>query len=131
MSQSPNTGREAQLGLMESPNTIHKDAADRDKQFPTDAHTGKAFPRPTSYATITSPSDVHQDPSQRGRISQLVLAMAALHLDNKKTEEIVQEKYEMFDPNSMDTGPQHAVDLDREYVFVNYRGTEWAKSLLY
>jgi len=110
---------EAQLGLMETPNTVHKDAADRDKRFPTSGDVGKDFFRPASYATITSPSDAHQGASQRGQISQLVFAMAALHLENRKTDETVKKEYEVLDPNSTVIRSQNAGSLDDEYVFVD------------
>ena len=104
-------------GPMETPRAVDKDATNRDERFSADTDIGKAFPRPASYATISY--DVLQDRSQRAQIPQLVRAMAALRLENRKTEEMVEKEYDVLDPSSTATRRPHEAALDEEYVFVD------------
>lgn len=117
-SQDTNKDRSAQLGPMKTSKAVDRDATNRDERFSTDANSGKTLPRPASYATITYPYHGQQGPSQQGRIPRLVLAMAALRLENSKTEEMVEKEYEVLDPSSTATRSQHAAALDEDYVLV-------------
>jgi hypothetical protein len=104
---------------MKTPKAVNKDATDRNERFSTDADIGKTLPRSASYATTTYPYDDLQSRSHRAQIPQLVLAMAALRLENRKTEQMVEKEYEVLEPSSTATGSKHAVALDDEYVFVD------------
>ena len=90
---------------MATPETVDRRGTDCDKRFPTDVNTRKVFSRPASYTTIT----------------HLVLAMAALRLDNRKTDEMVENEYEVLHLSSAAVGLQHAVAVDDEYVLVESR----------
>jgi hypothetical protein len=116
VSQDINDDRSAHLSLMEAVDT---DVADRVKQSSANTDIAKTFPRPTSRTKITYPPDAQQDRSQRCQISQLVRAMAALRLENRKTEEMVEKGYEVLDPNTTARECQHTVALEDEYVFVD------------
>lgn len=83
---------------METPEAVDREGTDCDKRF----STSKAFSCPASYTTIT----------------HLVLAMAALRLENRKTDEMIENEYEVLHPSSTTTGPQHVVAVDDEYVLV-------------
>ncbi|KAB2100071.1 hypothetical protein AG0111_0g11811 [Alternaria gaisen] len=104
---------------MKTPKAVNKDATDRNERFSIDAHIEKTLSRPASYCTTTYPNDDLQSRSQRAQIPQLVLAMAALRLEHRKTEQMVEKEYEVLDPSSTATGSKHAVALDDEYVFVD------------
>ncbi|RYN28340.1 hypothetical protein AA0121_g13556 [Alternaria tenuissima] len=66
---------------------------------------------------MTYPSDLEQNLNQRGQIAQLVRDMAALRLADR-IEILIEEEFEVLEPNSMVAGPQHAATLDDEYVMV-------------
>ena len=106
--------RPAHSGFMMNSRATGKDAADRYGRSSTDADHGKARPRSASCAKMTYPSDLEQNLNQRGQIAQLVRAMAALHLTNRR----IEEKFEVLESSNMVAGPQHAATLDDEYVIV-------------
>ena len=48
-----------------------------------------------------------------------MLAMAALRLEKKKTEELIQKEYEVLDLSSAEKESYYVATLDDEYVFVD------------
>jgi hypothetical protein len=103
---------------METFKAIDTNATNHDERSFKDINIKKAFSRPDSYSTVAYPYNAQQHFSQRGRVPQLVLAMAALRLNNGNTKR-KEEEYEVLYPNSMATELQHTVALDEDYVFVN------------
>ncbi|KAL6149712.1 hypothetical protein ACJQWK_02896 [Exserohilum turcicum] len=91
------------------------------EQLSTSANTRKVFSHPTCYATSICPSNSGQDLNQMDSISQLVLAMAALRLDDGRAEEMVEKEYDMLDTSAASIEPQQPVALDNGYVFVDKR----------
>jgi hypothetical protein len=104
---------------MKARNTISEGSASQDRHISTEAHVEKSCPLSASHPAITRPYDAQPDPSTRGQVSQLVLAMAALRLEKKKTEELIQNKYEILDPSSAAKESHYVATLDDEYVFVD------------
>jgi len=104
---------------MRAGNTISKGSASHDRHISTEAHVGKSCPSSASHPAITRPYDAQPDPSTRARIPQLVLAMAALRLEKKKTEELIQKEYEVLDLSSAEKESYYVATLDDEYVFVD------------
>ncbi|KAH8622678.1 hypothetical protein IG631_22427 [Alternaria alternata] len=109
--------RPAHSGFTMNSRATGKDAANHDGRSSTDADYGKARPRSASCAKMTYPSDLEQNLNQRGQIAQLVRDMAALRLADR-IEILIEEEFEVLEPNSMVAGPQHAATLDDEYVMV-------------
>ncbi|XP_014550463.1 hypothetical protein COCVIDRAFT_115407 [Bipolaris victoriae FI3] len=104
---------------MKSSEAVHRNLNGDEERFSPDENVGDTSSRSASNTAATCSHEPGQGLLQRGRISSLILAMAALRLDNKRTEEIVKREYEVLGPIRRTQAPQHVVGLDSEYVFVD------------
>ncbi|XP_014550610.1 hypothetical protein COCVIDRAFT_115026 [Bipolaris victoriae FI3] len=104
---------------MKTSKAVHRNSNGDEERSSPDGNVLNASSRSASYTATTCSRDPRQDMLQRGRISSLIHAMAALHLDNGRTEEIVKREYEVLNPIRTAQVPRHAVGLDSEYVFVD------------
>ncbi|EOA81100.1 uncharacterized protein SETTUDRAFT_174716 [Exserohilum turcica Et28A] len=75
---------------MNTSKAVDRNSNGHEERLSADENVGKAFSRPASHAGATCPHDSKRYSNQRGRIPQLILAMAALRLENNKIEEMIK-----------------------------------------
>ncbi|EMD86814.1 hypothetical protein COCC4DRAFT_200625 [Bipolaris maydis ATCC 48331] len=104
---------------MNTSKAVDRNPNGHEERLSADEKVGKAFSRPASHAAATCSHDPKQYSNQRDRIPQLILAMAALRLENNKIEEMIKREYEVLDPIRIAGGSEHADGLYSEYVVVD------------
>ncbi|KAJ6192050.1 hypothetical protein J3E72DRAFT_204781 [Bipolaris maydis] len=104
---------------MKTPRAFGKKTAGNGERFFADGSMGKALARSAYHVASSYACNFQQDPSQQSSMAQLVLAMAALSLDNGNTEEMAKRGCKDCNLSITAERLQQSLALDSEYVFIN------------
>lgn len=108
----------AQFSKMKTPRAFARKSAGNDERFFIDGSMGKALARPAYHVAGSYTYNFQQGPSQQSSMAQLVLAMAALSLDNGNTEEMAKTGCKDCNLRITTERLQQCLALESEYVFV-------------
>lgn len=104
---------------MKTPRAFAGKPAGNDERFFIDGSMGKALARPAYHVAGSYAYNFQQGPSQQSSMAQLVLAMAALSLDNGNMEEMAKRGFKDCNLSITTKRLQQSLALDSEYVFVD------------